>query len=134
MQICNGDTGHAEAVRIVFDQSIISYGALLSVFFNTHDPTTLNRQGNDVGTQYRSAIFYTSEEQKKEAETLIKELNDTHAYDVPVVTEVSPLGVFYPAENYHHDYYEKNKEKTYCQIIIAPKLVKLQEKYKQLLV
>lgn len=133
VQVCSGDTGHAEAVKIEFDPHIISYGALLSVFFNTHDPTTLNRQSNDVGTQYRSAIFYTTEEQKTEAEALIKELNETKAYDSPVVTEVTPASKFYVAENYHHDYYEQNKDKAYCQIIIAPKLAKLQEKYHELL-
>ncbi len=133
MKVCNGDTGHAEAVRIQYDPSVITYGQLLSVFFNTHDPTTLNRQGNDVGTQYRSGIFYTNEEQKAEAEALIKELNESKAYDKPVVTEVTPASTFYVAENYHHDYYEQNKDKAYCQIIIAPKLAKLQEKYHELL-
>lgn len=133
MQVCNGDTGHAEAVRITFDPNVISFADLMSVFFNTHDPTTLNRQGNDVGTEYRSAIFYTSEEQKSEAEKLIKELNESKAYDNPVVTEVTSAPEFYVAESYHHDYYEKNKDKAYCQIIIAPKLVKLQEKYKEVL-
>jgi peptide-methionine (S)-S-oxide reductase len=133
LQVCDGNTGHAEAVQIDFDPSVITYGELLSVFFNTHDPTTLNRQGNDVGTQYRSAIFYTSEEQKKEAEALIKELNDSKAYDKPVVTEVVPLTTFYPAETYHQDYYAKNQDKGYCQLIIAPKLEKLQEKYHEIL-
>lgn len=132
-QVCNGNTGHAEAVKIEFDPSIITFGELLSVFFNTHDPTTLNRQGNDVGTQYRSAIFYTSEEQKKEADDLIKMLNESGAYDAKVVTEVTPATTFYVAEDYHKDYYERNKDKTYCQIIIAPKLAKLQEKYHELL-
>ena len=133
IKVCGGDTGHAEAVKIEFDPGIISYGELLSVFFNTHDPTTLNRQGNDVGTQYRSAIFYTNDVQKSEAEELIKELNDTKAYPNQVVTEVVPLTIFYPAENYHKDYYEKNKDKAYCQLIIAPKLGKLQKKYEKLL-
>ncbi len=132
-QVCTGNTGHAEAVRINFDPSVISYGQLLSVFFNTHDPTTLNRQGNDVGTQYRSAIFYTSDEQKEEAEKLITELNSSGAYDKPVVTEVTPATEFYVAETYHHDYYERNKDKAYCQIIIEPKLEKLQKTYHELL-
>lgn len=133
LQVCDGNTGHAESVAIEFDPNLISFSDLLSVFFNTYDPTTLNRQGNDIGTQYRSAIFYTTPEQKEEAEALIKELNEAKAYDNPVVTEVVPLTKFYPAENYHHDYYEKNKDKNYCQIVIAPKLAKLQEKYHNLL-
>lgn len=133
LQVCDGDTGHAEAVKIEFDPSVITFGELMAVFFNTHDATTLNRQGADVGTQYRSAIFYTSEEQKNEAEALIKELNDSKAFDNPVVTEVTSLGKWYEAESYHHDYYEKNKDKNYCQIVIAPKLAKLQEKYKNVL-
>jgi peptide-methionine (S)-S-oxide reductase len=132
-QVSEGTTGHAEAVEIEFDPSIISFGELLAVFFNTHDPTTLNRQGNDIGTQYRSGIFYASLQQKEEAEKAIKELNAAQAFEKPVVTEVSPLGIFYVAENYHHDYYEHNKDKAYCQIIIAPKLEKMQEKYKALL-
>ena len=141
-QVCTGRTGHAECLKIEFNPSIISYGDLLSVFFNTHDPTTLNRQGNDVGTQYRSAIFYTSDEQKLQAEALIKELNDTKAYDKPVVTEVKALevgtdgamvGGFYSAENYHQNYYETHKDAPYCQLVIAPKLDKLQEKFTKLL-
>ncbi len=132
-QVSNGNTGHAEVIYMEYDPALVDYKTLLTVFFGSHDPTTLNRQGNDVGTQYRSAIFYTSEEQKNEAEALIKELNDTKAFDNPVVTEVSPLGKWYEAESYHHDYYEKNKDKNYCQIIIAPKLAKLQEKYKNVL-
>lgn len=133
LQVCNGDTGHAEAVKIEFDPVKITFEALMSVFFNTHDPTTLNRQGNDVGTQYRSAIFYTTDEQKAQAEKLVNELNDSKAYEHPVVTEIAPLTKFYAAESYHHDYYEKNKDKAYCQIIIAPKLAKLQETYHNLL-
>lgn len=133
LKVSEGATGHAEAVKIEFDPKIISYGDLLSVFFNTHDPTTLNRQGNDIGTQYRSAIFYTSEQQRKTAKKLISELNSLPAYNSPVVTELVPLTKFYPAESYHHDYYEKNKNKAYCQIIIAPKLQKLQQKYKKVL-
>jgi peptide-methionine (S)-S-oxide reductase len=132
-QVCKGNTGHAEAVKIEFDPSVITYEELLSVFFNTHDPTTLNRQGNDSGTQYRSAIFYTTPEQKVEAEKLISELNESKAYEKPVVTEVTNATEFYVAESYHHDYYEQNKERAYCQIIIAPKMAKLQEKYKSLL-
>ncbi len=134
LQVCEGNTGHAEAVRISFDPTLITYGELLSVFFNTHDPTTLNRQGNDIGTQYRSGIFYTNEEQKQEAEALIKELNNSNAYSNPVVTEVTQATEFYVAEDYHKNYYEQNKDKAYCQIVIAPKLSKLQEKYKNLII
>lgn len=132
-QVCNGNTGHAEAIRIVFDPSVISYDDLLAVFFNTHDPTTLNRQGNDVGTQYRSGIFYSSEIQKQKAESLIKELNDSKSYDKPVVTEVKPLDIFYEAENYHHEYYKNNKDQPYCALIIAPKLEKLQKRFNSLI-
>ncbi len=131
--VSGGNTGHAEAIQIEYDPSVISYDDLLSVFFNTHDPTTLNRQGNDVGTQYRSAIFYNTPEQKEKAESLIKELNDTKAYDKLVVTEVRPLTVFYPSETYHHEYYKNNKNQPYCQLVIAPKLEKLQERFEKLL-
>ncbi len=131
--VADGGTGHAEAIRITYDQIIISYDDLLVVFFNTHDPTTLNRQGNDVGTQYRSAIFYVDEEQRRKAEALIAELDATHAYDKPIVTEVKPLEDFYPAEGYHKDYYKNHPEQAYCQIVIAPKLEKLQKRFKELL-
>ena len=132
-QVSDGNTGHAEAIKITYDPSIISYDDLLAVYFNTHDPTTLNRQGNDVGTQYRSVIFYTDDEQKNKAEALIKELNDSKAYDKPVVTDVEPLKVFYEAEDYHHDYYHNHKGQGYCQLIIAPKLDKLQKRFEKLL-
>lgn len=132
-RVSGGNTGYAEAIKIDFDQDIISFDDLLSVFFNTHDPTTLNRQGNDVGTQYRSAIFYTNEEQKIKAENIIKELNDSHAYDKPVVTEVKKFEKFFEAEDYHKNYYKNNKEAGYCQIIIAPKLEKLQKRFNNLI-
>ncbi|HTK33573.1 MAG TPA: peptide-methionine (S)-S-oxide reductase MsrA [Candidatus Paceibacterota bacterium] len=132
-QVSNGNTGHAEAIQIEYDPSIIMYDDLLAVYFNTHDPTTVNRQGNDIGTQYRSAIFYTTDEQKSKAESLIKELNDREAYDKPVVTEVKPLDVFYEAEDYHHDYYKNNESQPYCQLVIAPKLEKLQKRFENLL-
>ncbi len=132
-RVSGGNTGHAEAIKIDFDQDIISFDDLLSVFFNTHDPTTLNRQGNDVGTQYRSAIFYTNEEQKIKSENIIKELNDSHAYDKPVVTEVKKFEKFFEAEDYHKNYYKNNKEAGYCQIIIAPKLEKLQKRFNNLI-
>jgi peptide-methionine (S)-S-oxide reductase len=132
-RVSNGNTGHAEALEIAYDPSTISYDDLLTVFFNTHDPTTLNKQGNDVGTQYRSAIFYGSEEEKGKAETLIKELNESKAYDKPVVTQVLSLTKFFEAEDYHHDYYKNNKSQPYCQLVIAPKMEKLQKRFAELL-
>lgn len=132
-QVSEGTTGHAEATKVEFDPSVISYDDLLAVFFNTHDPTTLNRQGNDVGTQYRSVIFYTTPEQKEKAEALIKEINDSKAFDKPVVTEVVPLAEFFKAEDYHMKYYESHKDQPYCEIIIAPKLEKLEKKFAELL-
>ena len=132
-QVSGGSTGHAEAIQITYDPSLVSYDDLLAVFFSTHDPTTLNRQGNDIGTQYRSAIFYSDDEQKTKAEALVKELNDSKAYDKPVVTEVRPLEKFYEAENYHHDYYKNNSSAPYCQLVIAPKLEKLQNRFAKLL-
>jgi peptide-methionine (S)-S-oxide reductase len=132
-QVSDGTTGHAEAILIEYDPAVISYSDLLSVFFNTHDPTTLNRQGNDVGTQYRSAIFYADEEQKRAAEDLIHELNETKAYDRTVVTEVQPLGEFYPAEEYHSTYYKLHSDAPYCALVIAPKLEKLQKQFENLI-
>jgi len=131
--VCSGRTGHAEAVRIEFDPAQVSYRDLLTVFFATHDPTTLNRQGNDVGTQYRSAIFYTTEEQKRAAEAFIQELNAAREFPNPVVTELKPLEKFYEAEDYHREYYRRNSYQPYCQIVIAPKLSKLREKFQALL-
>src|ERR1051326_7998410 len=107
-EVCTGMTGHAEVIQVTYDPSAISYNDLLEVFFSTHDPTTLNKQGNDVGTQYRSVIFYHNEEQKKSAEEYKKKLNDEHAYDNPVVTEISPFTVFYKAEDYHQNYFSEN--------------------------
>lgn len=132
-QVSGGATGHAEAIKIEYDPAVIAYDDLLAVFFNTHDPTTRNRQGNDVGTQYRSAIFWADEEQRVAAEALVKELNETKAYDRPVVTEVQPLGEFYAAEQYHRDYYRQHADQPYCQLVIAPKLEKLQKKFTELL-
>lgn len=131
--VSTGDTGHAEAIKIEYDPSSISYDDLLAVFFNTHDPTTRNRQGNDVGTQYRSAIFYQTPEEKQKAEALIAELNTAGAYSKPVVTEVAPLTTFFEAEDYHHGYYEHHQDEPYCQLVIAPKLEKLQERFASLL-
>ena len=128
--VCGGTTGHAEVLKIEFDPAEISYNDLLTVFFATHDPTTPNRQGNDVGTQYRSIILYTAPEQKDGAERFITELNKEGE---KVVTELKPLEAFYEAEKYHHNYYQKNPEKTYCQIVINPKLEKVQEKFEKLL-
>jgi len=124
-EICTGRTGHAEGVRITFDSSKISYSELLEVFFATHDPTTLNRQGNDVGTQYRSEIFYTSTEQKQLAEDFIKLLEKENIFDSPIVTAVSKEKPFYLAEEEHHNYYNDNRQQPYCQIIIDPKIKKL---------
>lgn len=132
-QVCGGQTGHAEAIRIEFDPSVIAYRDLLKVFFATHDPTTLNRQENDVGTQYRSIVLYASKEQKKEAERFIRELDDSPAFGQPVVTEVKPLGEFYEAEDYHRQYYANNSYQPYCQFTISPKLQKLHKRFTELL-
>lgn len=132
-QVCSGGTGHAEVIRIEYDPAEIRYADLLTVFFSTHDPTTLNRQGNDVGTQYRSVVLYADERQKREAESFIKELNDSKSFAQPIVTTVEPLGVFYPAENYHHQYYAQNPYQPYCQYTIPPKLEKLQKRFADLL-
>jgi peptide-methionine (S)-S-oxide reductase len=132
-QVCTGRTGHAEVARIEFDPAQISYRDLLEVFFATHDPTTLNRQGADVGTEYRSIIFYTSEEQKRVAERCIAELTEAHAFSNPIVTEVEPLTAFYPAEDYHREYYRNNTYAPYCQFVITPKLAKFRKNYGELL-
>ena len=132
-QVCAGSTGHAEATRVEYDPAQIRFKDLLTVFFATHDPTTLNRQGNDVGPQYRSAIFYTSEEQKNEALAFIKDIEASDPGGKKVVTEVTPFDVFYDAEDYHKNYYERNKSQPYCQVIIEPKVEKLQQKFADLL-
>ena len=132
-QVCGGGTGHAEVIRIEFDPTQIAYRDLLTVFFATHDPTTLNRQGNDVGTQYRSTILYANEEQKREAEAFIKELNESKAFVKSVVTTVEPLGEFYAAEDYHQKYYANNPYQPYCQYTIPPKLQKLHKQFTELL-
>jgi len=128
-EVCTGKTGHAEAVQITFDPGVISYKELLEVFFQIHDPTTLNRQGADVGTQYRSAIFYHNAEQKAIAQQTIEELNAAKVWKSPIVTEVEPFNVFYPAEDYHQDYFRQNKSQPYCQAVIAPKLAKFRKQY-----
>lgn len=128
-QVCGGDTGHAEVARITFDPAVISYRDLLDVFFTVHDPTTLNRQGNDVGTQYRSVIFYTSDEQRRQAEEAIKTLNATGKLPGPVVTTLEPAGKFFVAEDYHQEYFANNPSQPYCLMTIPPKLKKLKEKF-----
>ncbi|MDO8530871.1 MAG: peptide-methionine (S)-S-oxide reductase MsrA [Dehalococcoidia bacterium] len=128
-QVCSETTGHAEAVRITYDPSIISFRDLLDVFFSMHDPTTLNRQGADAGTQYRSAIFHHSQEQKAVAEQVIRDLNTSRVWDRPIVTEVTPFAAFYPAEDYHRDYFRRNSAQPYCQIVIAPKVAKLRKQH-----
>ena len=132
-QVCTGRTEHAEAIRIEFDPGRIRYNDLLTVFFATHDPTTLNRQGNDAGTQYRSIVLYANEEQKREAAKFIEELNRSLPQGRPVVTEVKPLGEFYEAEQYHRKYYENNPYLPYCQVIISPKLHKVHKQFAELL-
>ncbi len=128
-EVCTGTTGHAEVVQLVFDPDVISYGDILQAFFATHDPTTLNRQGADVGTQYRSAIFYHSAAQKETAEKMIVELNEAGVWPNPIVTEVAPLEMFYAAEDYHQDYYQYNSQQPYCQIVITPKLAKFRKAF-----
>jgi peptide-methionine (S)-S-oxide reductase len=132
-QVCSGTTGHAEAAKIEFDPAQISYRDLLTVFFATHNPTTRNRQGNDVGTEYRSSIFYTSEEQKAEALAFIKELEAKDPGGHPIVTEVVPFDVFYDAEDYHRQYYKNNASAPYCEVIIEPKVEHLQKEFAALL-
>lgn len=129
--VCSGSTRHAEVLKVEFDPTVISYNDLLTVFFATHDPTTLNRQGADVGTQYRSVVYYTTDAQKAEVERMIADLNEGGG--AKVVTEVAPLGDFYPAEEWHREYYFKNSDQPYCQLVISPKLEKLKEKYAQFL-
>jgi peptide-methionine (S)-S-oxide reductase len=128
-EVCSGKTGHAEVVQITFDPQVITYKELLEVFFTIHDPTSLNRQGADVGTQYRSAIFYHTPEQKSTAEQVIKEIEAAGIWQKPIVTEVTPFTVFYPAEAYHQEYFRRNPYQGYCQVIIAPKVAKFRQKY-----
>ena len=128
-QVCSGTTGHAEAVQVAFDPDVLSFRQLLEAFFRIHDPTTLNQQGADIGTQYRSAIFYHTAEQKAEAERIKRELEASGAWAHPMVTEIKPLTAFYPAEDYHQQYYRNNPEQPYCQLVIAPKLAKLSQSH-----
>ena len=127
--VCTGRTGHAEVVQVVFDPEQVSYRELLEVFFTIHDPTTLNRQGADRGTQYRSAIFTHSPEQEQTAREVIRDLEEEAVWDDPIVTQVEPLTQFYPAEDYHAGYYRRNPRQPYCQVVIAPKVAKFRQKY-----
>jgi peptide-methionine (S)-S-oxide reductase len=129
-EVCYGKTGHAEVTQIVYDPKIISYADLLQAFWAAHDPTTLNRQGNDVGTQYRSVIYYHNEQQHKLAEQYKKELDASHAFADPIVTEISPMTEFYKAEDYHQDYYNQNGDQPYCQFVVKPKVEKFQKVFK----
>jgi peptide-methionine (S)-S-oxide reductase len=128
-QVCEKNTGHAEVIQLIFDPAVISFDDLLEVFWETHDPTTLNRQGNDVGPQYRSVVFYRTEEQKLKAEHYKKELDKSGAFENPIVTEISPLINFYEAENYHQDYYNKNGSQPYCYFVIRPKMEKFRKAF-----
>lgn len=127
--VCAGTTGHAEAIQIEFDPKILPFEKLLEIFFYTHNPTTPNQQGNDIGPQYRSAVFYHSENQKKETEKFVKQLESDKVYDRPIVTEITPFTNFYEAEDYHKNYFDRNRSAPYCDITISPKIHKLLEKY-----
>ena len=127
--VCTGTTGHAEVTQVTFDPEVISLHDLLGVFFAIHDPTTRDRQGGDVGTQYRSAIFYHDAEQRRVAEDVVRELEAEHVFDDPIVTKIEPLETFYPAEEYHREYYSRNPNQPYCRAVIAPKVAKLRSKY-----
>ena len=128
-QICSGRTGHAEVVQVTFNPNVISYGELLKIFFTVHDPTTLNRQGADVGTQYRSVIFYHNDEQKSVARQIVNEVTAAKLWNAPIVTQIEPFKAFYKAEDYHLEYFKNNPRQPYCQIVIAPKVRKLREHY-----
>ncbi|MCA9033693.1 MAG: peptide-methionine (S)-S-oxide reductase MsrA [Planctomycetaceae bacterium] len=132
-QVCTGLTGHAECIQIDYDPTVITFEQMLDVFFHTHDPTTLNRQGGDVGTQYRSAVFYHDEKQKTITEKVIAELNKSDDFDAPIVTTLEELTKFYAAEDYHQDYFKLNPRQPYCQFVVGPKVEKFQKRYKELL-
>lgn len=129
-EVCNGTTGHAECTQITFDPAVITYDELLEIFWKMHDPTTLNRQGNDVGTQYRSVIFYHNDDQKQKAEFYKKKLNDEKIWDKPIVTEITKFEKFYPAEDYHQEYYDNNPNQGYCAYVITPKVEKFEKIFK----
>lgn len=128
-EVCSSDTGHAESIQLTFDPNVISYKDILNIFFTTHDPTTLNRQGADVGTQYRSAIFYRNDQQRMVAEEVIKEFNAAKVWRRPIITELVPFKVFYKAEDYHQNYFKKNPNSPYCRVVIEPKIAKLRSHY-----
>ena len=128
-EVCSGRTGHAEAVRIAFDPEVVSFREILEVFFVIHDPTTVNRQGNDFGTQYRSVIFHHTPEQKAVAEEVIARLNQAKLWDDPIVTEIAPASTFYMAENYHQEYFARNPYQPYCQFVVAPKVAKFRKQF-----
>ncbi len=130
-QVCTGTTGHAEVVQVTFDPRVLSYRDLLEVFFNIHDPTTLNRQGHDIGTQYRSAIYYHSPQQKATAEQTIRELSEARRFANPIVTEAAPLTAFYKAEPYHQEYFAHNPFQPYCQAVVGPKVAKFRKQYRE---
>lgn len=132
-RVCQGDTGHAEVAQLSYDPEQLSYRQILEIFFTLHDPTQVNRQGNDIGTQYRSSIFYHNDEQQQEAKRIIAELTDDAAFADPIVTEVNALGAFYPAEDYHENFYARNTENAYCQAVISPKLAKFRKTFSGLL-
>ncbi len=129
-EVCSGSSWHAEIIQITFDESKVSFSELLLVFFKTHNPTTLNRQGNDVGTQYRSVVFYESDNQKQETEQMIAKLTAENVFDKPIVTEISPIAQFYKAEDYHQNYFNQNKNQPYCSFVIQPKLDKFSSDFK----
>ncbi|MDQ6529663.1 peptide-methionine (S)-S-oxide reductase MsrA [Flavobacterium sp. LHD-85] len=129
-EVCTGETGHAEVVQITYDKNVTDINEIFKVFFTVHDPTTLNRQGADVGTQYRSVIFYKNDEQKKAAQSIIAELNKAKVYNSPIVTKVEPFKVFYKAEDYHQNYYANNKNQPYCKMVIQPKIEKFEKVFK----
>lgn len=130
-EVCSGTTGHAECLQIIYDPTIVSFDQMLHVFWESHDPTTLNRQGNDIGTQYRSAIFYHNEEQREKAAHYKAELDKNKAYDNPIVTEITAFEVFYPAEDYHQDYYNNHSSQPYCYLVIRPKVEKFEKAFKE---
>ncbi len=130
-QVSSGRTGHAEVIQVTFDPDVISYREILEIFFTMHDPTQLNRQGADVGTQYRSVIFYHNQEQKETAEAFLDEMKETNIFNLPIVTQLEPFEAFYEAEEYHKDYYNRNKNQGYSRFVIEPKLEKVQKKFKE---